>query len=230
MRVWVVRNNSGGCQPLHLVRLEDAIYVLTCVWLWGLVCYLIEHLICEILWLWICLELFNWFSLLVYCLSFSYSYLRMSYYWPTMNKDVIDFAKKCDACQRHASVSHQLYRSYSIRYRPLGLSWSGEWISWVSYLQRQDNMFTFWQWQIIFPSGSRRRHLKKSRTLKLYPLLGEISWADLESHLPLFATTAHGSLVKRWNLSVGVTTFSLWCRRHVILKLMDKKRLVTRWL
>ncbi|XP_074297869.1 uncharacterized protein LOC141628661 [Silene latifolia] len=28
-------------------------------------------------------------------------------YWPTMRKDAMEYAKKCDACQRHAPVSHQ---------------------------------------------------------------------------------------------------------------------------
>ncbi|KAL0420933.1 UNVERIFIED_CONTAM: hypothetical protein Slati_3116200 [Sesamum latifolium] len=32
---------------------------------------------------------------------------RMSYYWPTMVKDCIDYAKRCRACQFHANLIHQ---------------------------------------------------------------------------------------------------------------------------
>lgn len=33
--------------------------------------------------------------------------LRTGYYWPTMKKDSVDYALKCDACQRHANILHQ---------------------------------------------------------------------------------------------------------------------------
>ena len=32
---------------------------------------------------------------------------RMGYYWPTMVKDCMDYAKKCQACQYHANFIHQ---------------------------------------------------------------------------------------------------------------------------
>ncbi|KAL0405767.1 UNVERIFIED_CONTAM: hypothetical protein Slati_3890600 [Sesamum latifolium] len=32
---------------------------------------------------------------------------RMDYYWPTMVKDCIDYAKRCKACQFHANLIHQ---------------------------------------------------------------------------------------------------------------------------
>ena len=32
---------------------------------------------------------------------------RIGYYWPTMVRDCIDFAKRCDACQLHANFIHQ---------------------------------------------------------------------------------------------------------------------------
>ncbi|XP_010676986.1 uncharacterized protein LOC104892696 [Beta vulgaris subsp. vulgaris] len=31
----------------------------------------------------------------------------MGYYWPTLRRDAVEYAKKCDACQRHAAMSHQ---------------------------------------------------------------------------------------------------------------------------
>ena len=31
---------------------------------------------------------------------------RMGYYWPTMNKDAVEFSRKCDACQRHGPIPH----------------------------------------------------------------------------------------------------------------------------
>ena len=33
--------------------------------------------------------------------------LRTGYYWPTMKKDAMEFARKCDSCQRHGNVPHQ---------------------------------------------------------------------------------------------------------------------------
>ncbi|XP_074299382.1 uncharacterized protein LOC141630466 [Silene latifolia] len=39
--------------------------------------------------------------------SLSNKALRQGYFWPTMRKDALEYAKKCDACQRHAPVSHQ---------------------------------------------------------------------------------------------------------------------------
>jgi len=33
--------------------------------------------------------------------------LRTGYYWPTMRKDAISYAQKCDACQRHSNILHQ---------------------------------------------------------------------------------------------------------------------------
>ncbi|KAL0373499.1 UNVERIFIED_CONTAM: hypothetical protein Sradi_3265700 [Sesamum radiatum] len=32
---------------------------------------------------------------------------RMGYYWPTMVKDCIDYAKRCQACQFHVNLIHQ---------------------------------------------------------------------------------------------------------------------------
>ncbi|XP_049394584.1 uncharacterized protein LOC125858841 [Solanum stenotomum] len=32
---------------------------------------------------------------------------RMGYYWPTMVKDCLDYARRCDACQFHANFIHQ---------------------------------------------------------------------------------------------------------------------------
>ncbi|KAL0352399.1 UNVERIFIED_CONTAM: hypothetical protein Scaly_1628600 [Sesamum calycinum] len=32
---------------------------------------------------------------------------RMGYYWPTMDKDCIDYARRCQACQFHANLIHQ---------------------------------------------------------------------------------------------------------------------------
>ncbi|XP_015166558.1 uncharacterized protein [Solanum tuberosum] len=32
---------------------------------------------------------------------------RMGYYWPTMVKDFLDYARRCDACQFHANFTHQ---------------------------------------------------------------------------------------------------------------------------
>ncbi|KAL0371796.1 UNVERIFIED_CONTAM: hypothetical protein Scaly_0861200 [Sesamum calycinum] len=31
----------------------------------------------------------------------------MGYYWPTMVKDCIDYARRCQACQFHANLIHQ---------------------------------------------------------------------------------------------------------------------------
>jgi hypothetical protein len=39
--------------------------------------------------------------------NLSLKVLRMGYYWPTVKKDVVDYVRKCDACQRHAPVIHQ---------------------------------------------------------------------------------------------------------------------------
>ena len=33
--------------------------------------------------------------------------LRMGYFWPTMRKDAVDYARKCKACQICVSVTHQ---------------------------------------------------------------------------------------------------------------------------
>ncbi|KAK4397145.1 hypothetical protein Sango_1551100 [Sesamum angolense] len=32
---------------------------------------------------------------------------RMGYYWPSMVKDCIDYARRCQACQFHANLIHQ---------------------------------------------------------------------------------------------------------------------------
>ncbi|XP_057252250.1 uncharacterized protein LOC130592103 [Beta vulgaris subsp. vulgaris] len=39
--------------------------------------------------------------------SLSNRTLRMGYYWPTLRRDAVEYAKKCDACQRHAAMSHK---------------------------------------------------------------------------------------------------------------------------
>ncbi|XP_074305132.1 uncharacterized protein LOC141640140 [Silene latifolia] len=39
--------------------------------------------------------------------SLSNKALRKGYFWPTMRKDAMEYAKKCDACQRHAPVTNQ---------------------------------------------------------------------------------------------------------------------------
>ena len=33
--------------------------------------------------------------------------LRTGYFWPTMKKDALGYAQKCDACQRHSNILHQ---------------------------------------------------------------------------------------------------------------------------
>ncbi|XP_057250585.1 uncharacterized protein LOC130591328 [Beta vulgaris subsp. vulgaris] len=33
--------------------------------------------------------------------------LRMGFYWPTLRQDAVEYAKKCDACQRDAAMSHK---------------------------------------------------------------------------------------------------------------------------
>ncbi|KAF5779193.1 putative integrase, catalytic core, ribonuclease H domain, ribonuclease H-like superfamily [Helianthus annuus] len=33
--------------------------------------------------------------------------LRTGYYWPTMKRDAIEYARKCDPCQRHSNILHQ---------------------------------------------------------------------------------------------------------------------------
>ncbi|KAJ0742766.1 putative nucleotidyltransferase, Ribonuclease H [Helianthus annuus] len=33
--------------------------------------------------------------------------LRTGYYWPTMRKDAAEYARRCDACQRHSNILHQ---------------------------------------------------------------------------------------------------------------------------
>ncbi|KAJ0548844.1 putative nucleotidyltransferase, Ribonuclease H [Helianthus annuus] len=33
--------------------------------------------------------------------------LKTGYYWPTMKRDAVEYAKKCDPCQRHSNILHQ---------------------------------------------------------------------------------------------------------------------------
>ncbi|KAF5774546.1 putative integrase, catalytic core, ribonuclease H domain, ribonuclease H-like superfamily [Helianthus annuus] len=33
--------------------------------------------------------------------------LRTGYYWPTMKRDAVEYARKCDPCQRHSNILHQ---------------------------------------------------------------------------------------------------------------------------
>ncbi|XP_010677960.1 uncharacterized protein LOC104893543 [Beta vulgaris subsp. vulgaris] len=39
--------------------------------------------------------------------SLSNQTLRMGYYWLTLRQDAVEYATKCDACQRHAAMSHK---------------------------------------------------------------------------------------------------------------------------
>lgn len=39
--------------------------------------------------------------------SLSNKRLTMSYFWPTMRKDAMEYARKCDACQKHATIRDQ---------------------------------------------------------------------------------------------------------------------------
>uniref|UniRef100_A0A2N9I0X6 Uncharacterized protein n=1 Tax=Fagus sylvatica TaxID=28930 RepID=A0A2N9I0X6_FAGSY len=40
-------------------------------------------------------------------LNFTIGIKRMGYYWPTIVKDCMDYAKRCEACQLHANYIHQ---------------------------------------------------------------------------------------------------------------------------
>ncbi|XP_074314746.1 uncharacterized protein LOC141649982 [Silene latifolia] len=54
--------------------------------------------------------------------SLSNKALRQGYFWPTMRKDAMEYAKKCDACQRHAPIDHPPLREPSHpSYFPLAL-------------------------------------------------------------------------------------------------------------
>jgi hypothetical protein len=44
---------------------------------------------------------------------------QMGYYWPTMVKDCMDYAKKCSACQFHANFIHQAPKPF----HPTVASW-----------------------------------------------------------------------------------------------------------
>ena len=46
----------------------------------------------------------------------------MGYYWPTMVKDCMEYAKRCQACQFHANFIHQLLESL----HPIVASWPFE--------------------------------------------------------------------------------------------------------
>ena len=37
--------------------------------------------------------------------SLTFKALRQDYYWPTMNTDYMEFARKCDKCQQFSHVS-----------------------------------------------------------------------------------------------------------------------------
>ena len=50
------------------------------------------------------------------------SCIRMGYYWLTMVRDCIDFARWCDACQLHANFIHQV----SEPLHPTAASWPFE--------------------------------------------------------------------------------------------------------
>ena len=39
--------------------------------------------------------------------ALAYKALRQGYFWETMKEDASDFVKKCDRCQRHATVQRQ---------------------------------------------------------------------------------------------------------------------------
>ncbi|XP_074288566.1 uncharacterized protein LOC141613720 [Silene latifolia] len=43
-----------------------------------------------------------------------------------MRKDVMEFAKRCDACQRHAHVSHQLTEPLHQKLEEIGGKWAEE--------------------------------------------------------------------------------------------------------
>ena len=39
--------------------------------------------------------------------KFHFHIKRMGYYWPTILKDCLDYARRCQACQFHANFMHQ---------------------------------------------------------------------------------------------------------------------------
>ncbi|XP_074377945.1 uncharacterized protein LOC141719462 [Apium graveolens] len=41
-------------------------------------------------------------------INLSLKILRLGYYWSTLRHDALDYTRRCDACQRHALVIHQL--------------------------------------------------------------------------------------------------------------------------
>ena len=81
---------------------------------------------------------------------------KISYYWPTMVRDYVDFARRCNACQLHANFIHQPSKPL----HPTVASWSFE--AWGldvvgPFTQKSfTRTYTFWQLQIIFPNGRRK--------------------------------------------------------------------------
>ena len=61
--------------------------------------------------------------------SLTYKVLRQKYYWLTIKKDVIDFVRKCDKCQRFANIAHQPLEQLSNIVAPWPFAY-GDWISW----------------------------------------------------------------------------------------------------
>ena len=39
--------------------------------------------------------------------SLAYKIIRQGYYWPTMQKNAVDFVRRCDSCQRYANIQRR---------------------------------------------------------------------------------------------------------------------------
>ena len=77
---------------------------------------------------------------------------RMGYYWSTMVKDSMDYAKRCQACQLHANYIHQPPKPY-IQLSHLGHLMLGDWI-WLDHcLKVLWGTSTYWLLQITSQNG-----------------------------------------------------------------------------
>ena len=100
----------------------------------------------------------------------------INYFWPTMENDVIDFVRNCEACQRLGNLIH----APSVEMGSITLpwpfhTWSIDLIN--PYLPHQQEKSRYWQQLKISLSGQRQSHFQRQLEIlperKLSVFLGE---------------------------------------------------------
>ena len=88
--------------------------------------------------------------------SIAHRAITQGYWWPNMQKESLEYTKKCDQCQKFAPNTNQLGGFLNPLSLVLGLLYNGAWILLANFLKQRETRNIYWSTQTISPNGLKQ--------------------------------------------------------------------------